>query len=232
MKKLICVASALIFALSASAQLYPKNIISVRGGLNVSSMSQKVDGKQVSKDFRKPKIGWHVGAVDEVLLSSNMPLYIDLGLMLSNKGVRYVENSTVTVLGNEASVKTVYQYGVTYLQIPVSVSYHLYAGDFTFQPYAGLHYDVGLWGRYVNREKVRSDVDKSANKTTKDVQNVYKNGIFKRSDFGVVLGVGMTYLERYYFGVSWEDGFCDISKMSGVRFSNLSNFRISCGYNF
>lgn len=232
MKKLFCTALSLLICTYSFGQLYPRNIVSVRGGVNISSMSQVRDGKQVDKGLRGPKVGWHFGAIDEILLTSSMPLYIDVGLMMSNKGVRYVEKSNVTVSGVEASQKQLLQYGATYLQVPVAVSYHVYLGNFTLQPYAGLHYDLGLWGRAVDRTKIRSDVNKDVNKTTKNVQNVYKSNLMKRSDFGLVVGLGATYMERYYFGISWEDGFCDISKIDAVHLNNMSNLRITVGYNF
>jgi hypothetical protein len=217
-------------SLSASAQLYPRNIVSIRGGMNLSSMSQKVGEVRITEN-RKPKVGWHIGVVDEVLLKHDLPLYLDVGVMLTNKGVRYVEKGIVP--GSiDARTRTVKQIGVGYLQFPVTVSYHLYFGDFTLQPYAGIHYDVGLWGRDVTSIRVRSDKNPTLNTDEKTIAHLYEQKSLLRSDFGVVLGFGATYLERYYFGLSWEDGFLNISKLSDTRLINHSNFRLTVGYNF
>ena len=236
-RTLLLIGALLLSLTELSAQFYPRNIVSLRGGLNISSMSQRSDGQAVGKELRNPKIGWHIGAVDEILLTDDMPLYLDVGVMLSNKGVRYVSEVPNYVIkeGNktyDVIHKSVTQYGVGYLQFPVCVSYHLYFGDFTLQPYAGLHYDVGLWGRYVSSERKRCEQDSSLNSRTKSVESLFEHRTIGRSDFGLMLGVGVTYLERYYLGFSWEDGFCNISKVSGLKLNHHSNFRISVGYNF
>ena len=235
MKRLLLIVAVCLFAAEASAQYYPRNIIGVRGGMNISTMSLRVDGTGMLNDIRNPKVGWHVGVVDEILLLKDTPLYLDLGVTLSNKGVRYVSESDMEGFDSSAQVtsKSVAQCGIGYLQIPVAVSYHVYFGDFTLQPYAGLHYDVGLWGRLVASEKVKSKTNPELNRKSKAVENLYETRFLRRSDFGVMLGVGVTYRERYYFGVSWEDGFCNVMpKDYDVKFRNLSNFRISVGYNF
>ncbi len=230
MKRLFLSMLFVAMSLSASAQLYPRNIVSIRGGLNIASMSQKVGDVRVTEN-RHPKVGWHVGVIDEVLLKQDLPLYLDFGVMLSNKGVRYVTKGSVGG-GVDATSKVVSQLGVGYLQIPVAVSYHLYFGDFTLQPYAGIHYDVGLWGRSVNSVKVRSDKNPTLNTDEKTVGHLFEQKSLCRSDLGVVVGFGVTYLERYYVGLSWEDGFLNISKSSDTRLSNHSNFRLTVGYNF
>lgn len=230
MKRLFLSMLFVAMSLSASAQLYPRNIVSVRGGLNLSSMSQKIGDARMT-DNRNPKVGWHVGVVDEVLLKHDLPLYLDFGVMLTNKGVRYAERGVVA--GSvDARTRTVVQTGVGYLQIPVAVSYHLYFGDFTLQPYAGIHYDVGLWGRNVTSLRVRSDKNPTLNTDEKTVAHLFEQKSLRLSDFGIVLGFGATYLERYYVGVSWEDGFLNISKLSDTRLVNHSNFRLTVGYNF
>ena len=232
---LLIVAVCLLGVMEASAQYYPRNIIGVRGGMNISTMSLRADGADGLNDIRAPKVGWHIGVVDEILLLKDTPLYLDFGVTLSNKGVRYVSDGSLEGFDSAVQVasKSVAQYGVGYLQIPVAVSYHVYFGDFTLQPYAGLHYDVGLWGRLVASEKVKSKTNPELNSRTKTVENLYETLSLRRSDFGVMLGVGVTYRERYYFGVSWEDGFCNVMpKDYDVKFRNFSNFRISVGYNF
>lgn len=230
MKRLFLSLMLLLMSLSSLAQLYPRNIVSVRGGLNLSSMLQKV-GDVSQTVNRNPKVGWHIGVVDEVLLKHDLPLYLDFGVMLSNKGVRYV-NKGFQEGSAEIAVKDLMQIGVGYLQIPVSVSYHLYFGDFTLQPYAGVHYDVGLWSRQINSTKLRSDKNPTANADTKVVDHLFEQSSVCRSDFGFVVGVGATYLERYYVGLSWEDGLLNISKIEGLKINNLSNFRLTFGYNF
>ena len=232
MKKFLFAALFCLFSLSELLAFYPRNIVSIRGGVNISSMAHRSNGKPVSLDIRKPKAGWHVGVVDEILLMDDMPLYLDLGVMLSNKGVRYVSESWLEGTSYAVSSESVSQYGIGYLQFPVCVRYHFYFGDFTLQPYAGLHYDVGLWGRHVVSSKVQCKQNSELNSKSKDVVSLFEHDTFRRSDFGLMLGVGVTYQERYYLGVSWDDGLCNISKTKDVKVFNYSNVRVSLGYNF
>ena len=227
-KAALILAGVLFMGTTVSAQGYPKNIFGIRGGLNVSSMRLKVDGVNISNN-RQPKVGWHLGVADQILLTRSIPLYFETGLMFTNKGVRYVQKE------KDANYKLVEKenYGVTYLQIPLKLSYHFYLGDFTLQPYLGFHYNLGLWGRYVEKSRLKDYRDSSNSTRNKRVTNVFGNEVnMYRSDVGLSFGIGGLYLDHFYFGLGWEVGFCNMSKALDTRFSNAINFMISTGYNF
>lgn len=221
-KFLLSVFAVFVCGCFANAQSYPSNIFGVRGGMNISVMNRamEIDGSKVSlNDDRRPKIGWNIGVVDQILLLDRTPLYLEPGLYLTNKGSGYMQKV--------GSVKNIYRLGATYLQIPVNVSYHIYLGNFTIQPRAGVYYAVGLWARDVS-------VQKSGGKREKTVVNPYDkdNIIMGRSDFGIQVGFGLTYMEHYYFGFEWETGFVNMSKIANRKDTNISNFKIELGYNF
>lgn len=223
MKKLIFSAFAIIFAFGVHAGQYPSNIIGVRGGLNVSTMNRRLaleDGGYLSlNDNRRAKVGWNVGIVDQILLLDMTPLYLEPGLYLTNKGSGYrLKNG---------DVKNIKRLGVTYLQIPVNVSYHIYAGNFTIQPRVGIYYALGLWARDISIVKADGKIDKT-------IVNPYDGGntLMGRSDFGMQVGLGGTYTEHYYFGIEWETGFVNMSKVTSRKDTNISNFKIEFGYNF
>ncbi len=223
MKKILMTAFAAMFGLTALAGQYPSNIIGVRTGMNISTMNRCIvgsGGERVSlNDGRRPKVGWNIGVVDQILLLDTSPLYLEPGVFLTNKGGGYMRRS--------GGVKNIYRLGVSYLQIPVNVSYHIYVGDFTIQPRAGLYYALGLWARDVTVSKVGAQRNKV-------IVNPYGSGAatMGRSDFGMQIGLGATYMHNYYFGLEWESGFVNMSRVAGRRDTNVSNFRIEFGYNF
>ncbi len=223
MKKLILAAFAVVLASVSHAGQYPSNIIGVRGGLNLSTMNRRValdgGGYLSLNENRRVKAGWNIGVVDQILLLDMTPLYIEPGLYLTNKGSGYrLKNG---------DLKNIKRLGVTYLQIPVNVSYHIYAGNFTIQPRLGVYYAVGLWARDVT-------VVKTDGQTDKTVVDPYDRDatLMGRSDFGMQIGLAATYMEHYYFGVEWETGFVNMSKVPSRKDTNISNFKIVFGYNF
>ena len=56
--------------------------------------------------------------------------------------------------------------------------------------------------------------------------------MFKRSDFGLRFGVGVTVMKHYYAGVGYDLGLLNISKDSGEGKIKNGSFFISLGYNF
>ena len=56
--------------------------------------------------------------------------------------------------------------------------------------------------------------------------------VFKRSDFGLRFGVGVTVMKHYYAGVGYDLGLLNISKDSGEGKIKNGSFFISLGYNF
>ena len=223
MKKLFLSAFALMLAAASYAGQYPSNIIGVRGGMNISTMNRRValeGGGHISlNDDRRAKVGWNVGVVDQILLLDMTPLYLEPGLYLTNKGSGYRTKN--------GDVKNIMRLGATYLQIPVNISYHIYVGNFTIQPRLGVYYAVGLWARDIAIIKSEGQIDKT-------VLNPYdrENTLMGRSDFGMQVGLGATYMEHYYFGFEWETGFVNMSKVPSRKDTNISNFKIEFGYNF
>lgn len=203
---------------AASAQYDKVNIIGIRGGLNASMFTTNLDAALPSN--RQAKLGWFLGVSDQILLSRRLPFYLETGLFLSNKGGGYAY--TLSDGANAGSYSV--QFGATYLQIPLKVNYHFDLGSFTLEPYFGFHYNVGLWGRQVQKADT-ADLDE------KVVMEIYGDGISRRSDFGVMLGLGGTWSD-YWFGLGWEAGFLNMLKLPAAKGFNSSVFQIQVGYNF
>lgn len=219
MKKILVLIFSVAAALPAAAQNYDANIIGIRGGLNASMLTTNLGNGLYS--YRRAKLGWNVGVSDQILLSRRTPLYFETGLYLSNKGGGY--RYTLNESGTSQTVNVMY--GATYMQIPLKINYHFWAGDFTLEPYFGFHYSLGLWGNVVS--KVTGPETPRARTTV----NLYSNRIFRRSDVGIMLGLGGTWHD-FYSAFGWEAGFLNLSRAEGGKAFNSSMFQILVGYNF
>lgn len=205
MKKLLLIlAVAVMAAGSAMAQNYEKNIFGVRAGLNVSNVS-------VDYITPKSKAGFHVAGVYQRLLAESLPLYLETGLQISQKGCK---------LGGG-------KFNAAYLEIPVMVNYKFNIGDIvTLYPSAGLYYAFGVSGKEVYKydgEKEKYDL-------------FGNEGSIKRSDFGVRFS-GTVDWQRYSFSLGYELGSFNVAKSGeDAEFDGASiktgNFFISVGYNF
>lgn len=127
MKKTLLILTALLLgAGTVSAQRHEKNILSVRGGMNVSSLTASAEGISSTSDSR---IGYYIGVTDEILLSRRLPLYLETGLHFSSRGAK----------GDGASLRPMY------LQVPVLVNYHIDIKNIVaIQPFAGVYYGLGI----------------------------------------------------------------------------------------
>lgn len=129
MKKTLLLLTALLLAGAALAQNYEKNILGVRAGLNLSSLSISGGGLSISTDSRA---AFHVAVVDQILLCNKLPFYLETGLAFSSRGGKVDGMS----------------FRPSYLQIPVLVNYHFNIKDIvTIQPFAGLYYGFGIGGK-------------------------------------------------------------------------------------
>ena len=118
------------------AQNYEKNIFGIRAGLNVSN---------VSMDYFAPKskAGFHVAGVYQRLLTGSLPLYLETGLQISQKGckINYEDSETD-------------KYNATYVEIPVMVNYKFNIRDIvTLYPSVGLYYAFGVGGKNVYKRQ-------------------------------------------------------------------------------
>lgn len=139
MKKTILILTALLLAVAVSAQKHEKNIFSVRGGMNVASMTVSAGSVSASSGSR---IGYHIGIANEILLGRRLPFYLETGLSFSSRGGKEDEGSLRPV----------------YLQIPLLLNYHIDIKNIvTIQPFAGIYYGIGFAGS-VKSEGLKYDM--------------------------------------------------------------------------
>lgn len=151
----------------------------------------------------KSRAAYHVAVTDQILLCNKLPLYIETGLGFSSRGSKVGDTN----------------YRPSYLQVPLLVNYHFNLNNFSIQPFAGVYYGLGIGGK-AKEDGAKMDL-------------FGDDGILKRSDFGVRVGVGFT-LKRIYLGAGYEFGCMDISKNNLTGDTKLRNngLTISVGYNF
>lgn len=173
MKKMLLSLAILVVAGSAAAQEYPKNIFGIRAGMNVSRLTLKVENLSESFDSR---VSFHAGISDQIRLVPNLPLYLETGIYVTQKGGFY-EGIKANPL---------------YLQIPLLVNYHIAIGErLSIDPFAGIYYAVGVAGnlKYMGEKA--------------DYFGEY--GLADRSDFGIRVGAGLSF-GHGYLGLGYDFG--------------------------
>lgn len=196
MKKLFLVlVGTMLLAGTASAQEYAKHVFGVRAGLNIANIS--IDGIKPES-----KAGFHIGGSYRYLLTERMPLYLESGLSITQKGFKL----------DAASAKC----NAFYVQIPVLVTYKFRVADeIAILPAGGFYYALGIGGKFkANGNKADTFGD---------------DGFFKRSDFGMRFGASVEW-KRYSFGAGYEFSLSNISEDSSDCHNR--NFFLSVGYNF
>lgn len=219
-KLLLALAGVAMFAGNAMAQDYEKNIYGVRAGLNVANIS--ADGYSFNS-----KAGFHVSGVYQRLLTPSMPLYLETGLSISQKGCG----------GSMSEVKL----NAMYLQVPILVNYKFYLGEkFVLYPSAGFYYALGLGGKCKTNFYAADDAY--------SFKSFGNSGILKRSDFGMRFSATAEW-KKFSLSLGYEFGFMNVGKElkldtgdfndEDMDYNSLSipkaktgNFFISVGYNF
>lgn len=196
-----------IIALSSFAADPPSNTLSIRASYLASWARSFGVGASVQH-------GYAAGVYDQIRFTRYLPFYIETGLGFASKGyqIKGFDNSSTRV---------------NYLEIPLGVSYNIPVGRYvTIQPYAGVYYACGVWGRLRHGGKE---------------YDVFEEKSLSHNDFGYSVKVAATY-RQYYLGIGYECSLIDISKrdiiypgqsnMLGYR--NLKNvsFSLTLGYSF
>jgi len=121
------------------------------------------------------------------------------------------------------------KFNMLYLQVPAVVSWHFNIKSVSIQPAAGVYYGFGIHGK-LKGDAAKVDLFKEISVPVED--GSVEGQVFKRSDFGLRFGVGVTVMKHYYAGVGYDLGLLNISKDSGEGKIKNGSFFISLGYNF
>lgn len=209
-------------ALAAGLTAFGQNESSfgVRAGLNVANLHLSAGGLSASLDSRA---SYHVGFAYQQPLLRVLPLYFETGLYLSGRG------ASVTAGDLDLDVEGKAKFNMLYLQVPAVVSWHFNIKSVSIQPAAGVYYGFGIHGK-LKGDAAKVDLFKEISVPVED--GSVEGQVFKRSDFGLRFGVGVTVMKHYYAGVGYDLGLLNISKDSGEGKIKNGSFFISLGYNF
>lgn len=198
MKKIfLTIVGVLLLAGSVSAQEWPESSWAVRAGFNIAN----VKAKSYSTDN---KLGIHLTGIYEHRLSTTIPLYLETGVGLSQKGFK-CRTGTSSKKSN-----------LWYMEIPFAFNYKFALDDgVTLYPSAGFYYALGIGGKTKEETKYDSFGSQSG---------------LKRSDLGLRIGCTID-INRYQASMGYSIGMLDYAGKESSEMKNRSLY-ISVGYRF
>lgn len=206
MKRIITLVMVIVLAIPSFAQFGKRynhtdtdSYLGLRLGMNIASISS--DDRLLDVGARN---GLILGGVYGTQLSKTTPLWLELGLMYSEKGGK----------GHVSGDKLTYR--LSYLQLPIVVKYNFDLDDDLYvQPFFGGYLALGVGGKF------------------KDYGNKEAYAIFdmvNRFDGGLRLGCGIEY-QMMYAELGYDIGISDISK-DDFESTRTRSFFINVGINF
>lgn len=187
-KKLIF--SALFFAGSYSCFAQE---ISIRGGLNLSQMPTKWDGKVTDRNSEQ-KSGYHIGPI------INFPIKnlwsFETGLLYTTKGLRETQANNKT--------KSLIKANINYIEIPLMLKASFPFRNTTIFGSAGGYIASGLFGSILSMEDI--------NGTNGSWQKIVwgdESDALKRLDYGLSFGIGIKS-KAIQYGICYEMGMSDL----------------------
>ena len=173
-------------------------------GLRLGINSAVMNSDQVDLDMNA-RAGLAFGAVYGLQLANSTPLWLEAGLMYSEKGGK------TNIMGEKVTCR------LTYLELPVVVKYGFdVADDFYIQPFLGGYFALGVGGKVKDYRTRNSE-------SSFDRVN--------RPDAGIRLGCGLEY-QMFYAEVGFDFGLVNINKRND--FDAIRNQALFCniGINF
>lgn len=199
--KLSFIAIALLLATNANAQL-PVSM-GIKGGVNISNSSSKLT---------KSKAGYNVGLTLDVNLPSNVAIMT--GLEITNKGAKM----------KAADLKV----DATYLQLPIHIGYKM-----NVAPGATAHFDIGPYfaqGLYGKTKGTLNLVYPESYEKSGTSLNTFGDDGLKRFDWGLGVGVGVTFMGKIQILAGYDHGIAS-TKVMDEKFRNRNAF-LSLGWKF
>lgn len=173
-------------------------------GLRLGVNSAVLNSDQVEFDMNA-RAGLAFGAVYGLQLANSTPLWIEAGLMYSEKGGK------TNIQGEKVTCR------LTYLELPVVVKYGFdVADDLYIQPFLGGYFALGLGG------KVKDYATRTSESSFSRVN---------RPDAGIRLGCGLEY-QMFYAEVGFDFGLVNINKRNDFDAVRNQSLFFNIGINF
>lgn len=198
MKRIYLLIVMVFLGLNVYAQ---DNGFGVRAGVNIASMTNY-----------NSKVGFHVGGLYRLQLSSSTPIFFEPGVMLQFKGGKLTREGTSST------------FNLAYVEIPATFAYRIQLNDtWVIQPAVGPYFAFGVSGT----------LKQSFMGQTQSGDLFGSNGALKRGDVGLKIALGVL-INRVYVGAGYDLSFVNLPKNYTEGDPKLRNgsFYISAGYNF
>jgi hypothetical protein len=196
-KKIYAILIAITFTASAQAQF----TFGVRGGFNLTNMSEKVDvgGMNVTANT-KFKPGFQIGVVGEYAISDAFA--VQPGILFATQGAKMEDDD---FLGMGMKMKTTLN--INYLQVPINAQYKLVLGDnMNLLLQAGPYFGFAVSGKIKTEVSFLGQSEKGNNK----IDFGCADGEMRRLDFGLGFGVGLQFA-NIQVGVGYNLGLANLS---------------------
>lgn len=204
MKRIYLFLVVMASILSLNAQNFR---LGITGGMNLNSVTNE-----------NSKVGYHVGVKGEYFFKEDKGLYLDMGIMLTNKNWE-----TPFYYDNASQTASKWSSNPHYLHIPVHIGYMVpVSKKVSLFVNAGPYMGVGLFGKYTAI---------SGDKTVTVTDNIFKDYL-KRFDYGIGGKIGIEYARHLQLSIGYDWGLKNLkTKMYPVDYKNRS-LEISCAYKF
>lgn len=169
--------------------------ISIRGGLNLSQMPTKWDGKVTDKNSEL-KSGYHIGPVIDFHI--NNLFSCETGMLYTTKGLRETSSQTIN------STRSLMKINITYVEIPFSLKASFPFRNITFFGSSGGYIASGLFGHVLSMEDING-----TNSSWEKINWGDKGDALKRLDYGLIFGIGMK-IKAIQLGICHEMGMSDL----------------------
>jgi hypothetical protein len=173
-------------------------------GLRLGVNSAVLNSDQAEMDMNA-RAGLAFGAVYGLQLANSTPLWLEAGLMYSEKGGR------TDILGEKVTCR------LTYLEVPVVIKYGFdVADDMYIEPFLGGYFALGVGGK-IKEYRTRTSEDSFSR--------------VNRPDAGIRLGCGIEYM-MVYAEFGFEFGLANINKSNDFDSVRNQSLFFNIGVNF
>lgn len=212
-KKILTALLAILMAVPVCAQEYDRTIngYNVYYGVRLGLALATVNSDDAKLDGGSMQAGLNVGAVIGFQLSTDYPIFLESGLMYTEKGGKGYNEQT-------NKVRKKFTFDLNYLEVPILLKYSYELDDDLYiQPFGGGYLAMGISG------KMKDYSERVA-------ESSFSDTYFKRFDGGLKIGCGIQY-QIVYADISYDFGLRNINH-SEFDSSHNGCFYITAGVNF
>ena len=227
--KVLVAAMLATFAVEAKAQLVNVTDDYTRAEVSFNAQSLRFVDDDDDDPFKSK--GFALGFVKGINLTSNMPLFLELGGRLAwNHGKEKETIPTLDVNGKEIlglGVKHEYKQTFMNIAIPVNVAYKFAfsSSQITIAPFLGPNFKFNIIGKY----KEEIDGDKELDLSYFDDDDFKETA--KRFQFGLNIGVGVN-INSFYVGYTFQPDLSSYVKYDSDDKLKTRNQFVTIGLNF